>query len=208
MILLAGYGYVGRAIHETFKDVADIHVVDPKHNNNEMSDFNPEKVIIAVSTPEGKNGECDMTNVFDVLKNMSPEKALGRMVVDVHSAVTRCDESSDIVLEDGDRIVVPKYQDEVSVIGQVYFPTSHKYRNDRAALDYIGLSGGVKELAQYEHAYIVQANGEVMSVRSSTSSWGLFKSPANVKVTPGSTIFVPLSVSTVQSYINVSRMIN
>ena len=133
-------------------------------------------------------------DVFDVLKNMSPEKALGRMVVDVHSAVTRCDESSDIVLEDGDRIVVPKYQDEVSVIGQVYFPTSHKYRNDRAALDYIGLSGGVKELAQYEHAYIVQANGEVMSVRSSTSSWGLFKSPANVKVTPGSTIFVPLSV--------------
>ena len=72
MILLAGYGYVGRAIHETFKDVADIHVVDPKHNNNKMSDFNPEKVIIAVSTPEGKNGECDMTNVFDVLKKVAP----------------------------------------------------------------------------------------------------------------------------------------
>ncbi|QCZ92616.1 polysaccharide biosynthesis/export family protein [Salinimonas iocasae] len=133
-------------------------------------------------------------DVYSVLKKMSPEKALGRMVVDVHSAVTRCDESSDIVLENGDRIVVPKYQDDVSVIGQVYFPTSHKYRNDRAALDYIGLSGGVKELAQYEHAYIVQANGEVMSVRSSTSSWGWFNSPANVKVTPGSTIFVPLSV--------------
>ena len=72
MILLAGYGYVGKAIHETFKDVADIYVVDPKHNKNKMSDFNPEKVIIAVSTPEGKNGECDMTNVFDVLKKVAP----------------------------------------------------------------------------------------------------------------------------------------
>lgn len=133
-------------------------------------------------------------DVFDVLKKMSPEKALGRMVVDVNSAVTQCNESSDIVLENGDRIIVPKYQDDISVIGQVYFPTTHKYRSDRAALDYIGLSGGIKELAQYEHAYIVQANGEVMSVRSSTSSWGWFKSPANVKVTPGSTIFVPLSV--------------
>ena len=71
MILLAGYGYVGRAIHETFKDVVDIHVVDPKHNKNKMSDFNPEKVIIAVSTPEGKNGECDMTNVFDVIKQVN-----------------------------------------------------------------------------------------------------------------------------------------
>ena len=36
MILLAGYGYVGQAIHETFKDVVDIHVVDPKHNKNKM----------------------------------------------------------------------------------------------------------------------------------------------------------------------------
>jgi len=71
MILLAGYGYVGRAIHETFKDVVDIHVVDPKHNKNKMSDFDPEKVIIAVSTPEGKNGECDMTNVFDVIKQVN-----------------------------------------------------------------------------------------------------------------------------------------
>lgn len=147
-------------------------------------------------------------DVFDVLKKMSPEKAIGRMVVDVHSAVTRCDESSDIVLEDGDRILVPKYQDDVSVIGQVYFPTSHKYRNDRAALDYIGLSGGVKELGQYEHAYIVQANGEVMSVRSSTSSWGWFNSPANVKVTPGSTIFVPLSVDRINGRESVEKWVD
>ncbi|WP_421132389.1 SLBB domain-containing protein [Alteromonas sp. A079] len=131
-------------------------------------------------------------DIYDVLKKMAPEKAVGRMVVDVNSAVTQCDEASDIVLENGDRIIVPKYQDDISVIGQVYFPTSHKYRSDRAALDYIGLSGGIKELAKYEHAYIVQANGEVMSVRANT--WGWFKSPANVKVTPGSTIFVPLSV--------------
>lgn len=73
MILLAGYGYVGKAIHETFRDVVDMHVVDPKHNKNKVTDFNPDKVIIAVSTPEGKNGECDMTNVFDVLKNVNSE---------------------------------------------------------------------------------------------------------------------------------------
>ena len=133
-------------------------------------------------------------DVFNVLKELSPEKALGRMVVDMEDAVTRCDEVSDVVLEDGDRIIVPKFQDDVSVVGQVYFPTSHKYRSSRAALDYIGLSGGTKELAQHEHAYIVQANGEVMSVRSRASSWGWLMSPANVKVTPGATIYVPLSV--------------
>lgn len=112
----------------------------------------------------------------------------------MENAVTKCDESSDIVLENGDRIIVPKFQDEVSVVGQVYFPTSHKYRSDRAVLDYINLSGGAKELAQREHAYIVQANGEVMTVRSRASTWGWLLSPSNVKVTPGSTVYVPLSV--------------
>jgi polysaccharide export outer membrane protein len=34
----------------------------------------------------------------------------------------------------------------------------------------------------------------VMSVRSRASSWGWLMSPANVKVTPGATIYVPLSV--------------
>jgi len=133
-------------------------------------------------------------DVFQVLKELSPEKALGRMVIDMEGAVTRCDEKSDVVLEDGDRIIIPKFQDDVSVVGQVYFPTSHKYQSTRAALDYVALSGGTKELAQNEHAYIVQANGEVMSVRSKASTWGWFMSPANVKVTPGSTIYVPLSV--------------
>jgi polysaccharide export outer membrane protein len=133
-------------------------------------------------------------DVHQVIKQLAPEKAAGRMVVDMEQAVTRCDERSDLVLEDGDRIIVPKYQDEVSVVGQVYFPTSHQYRSDRAALDYIGLSGGTKELAQHEHAYIVQANGEVMSVRSKASTWGWLLSASNVEVTPGATIYVPLGV--------------
>ncbi len=138
-------------------------------------------------------------DIYDVIRHLKPEKALGRMVVDMDKAVTRCDEASDVVLEDGDRIIVPKYQDEVSVVGQVYFPTSHQYRSDRAALDYIALSGGTKELAQREHAYIVQANGEVMSVRSQASSWAWLLSPANVKVTPGSTIYVPIGLDRINS---------
>lgn len=138
------------------------------------------------------NQSADET--YKVIKGLAPQRALGRLVVDVEGAVTNCDERSDLVLEDGDRIIVPKYLDEVSVVGQVYFPTSHKYRDERAALDYINLSGGTKELAQREHAYVVQANGEVISVRSRASTWGWLLNPSNIKVTPGSTIYVPLSV--------------
>jgi len=138
--------------------------------------------------------EQNAKDTYHVIQQLKPEKAIGRMVVDMENAVTTCEETSDVVLEDGDHIIVPKYQDDVSVVGQVYFPTSHKFQSERAALDYINLSGGTKELAQREHAYIVQANGEVMSVRSGASTWGWLLSPSNVRVTPGSTIYVPISV--------------
>ncbi|TNF99093.1 MAG: polysialic acid transporter, partial [Gammaproteobacteria bacterium] len=138
-------------------------------------------------------------DIHRVLKQLERSKAAGRLVIDLESAVNECDENTDIVLEDGDRLIVPKYKDEVSVVGQVYFPSSHLYRSDRAALDYINLSGGTKELAMREHAYVVQANGEVMTVRSANSSWGWLGSPANVKVTPGSTIYVPLSVDRINA---------
>jgi protein involved in polysaccharide export with SLBB domain len=132
--------------------------------------------------------------VYSVIRSLKPPKAEGRMVIDAKAAAEDCDETSDVVLESGDRIVVPKFTDEVTVVGQVYHPASHKYQPDRAALDYINLSGGAKELAVREHAFVVQANGEVMTVRSSMSSWTWLLGPSNVKVTPGATVVVPLSV--------------
>jgi polysaccharide biosynthesis/export protein len=132
--------------------------------------------------------------VHAVIRALKPPKAEGRMVIDAKAAAENCDETSDVVLESDDRIEVPKFTDEVTVVGQVYHPTSHKYRPDRAALDYINLSGGSKELAVREHAFIVQANGEIMTVRSPMSSWTWLLGPRNVQVTPGATVVVPLSV--------------
>ena len=61
-------------------------------------------------------------------------------------------------------------------------------------MDYINLSGGTKELAQREHAFVIQANGEVISLRSQVSTWGWLSTPRNVHTTPGSTDVVPMSV--------------
>ena len=116
------------------------------------------------------------------------------MVVDMNKSAKECDPDFDFVLQDMDRIHVPAYIDEVSVVGQVYMPSSHQYRKDRATMDYINLSGGTKELAHREHAFVIQANGEVISLRSQVSTWGWLSTPRNVHTTPGSTVVVPMSV--------------
>lgn len=134
------------------------------------------------------------TDSLRVLKQLERHKAVGRLVIDLEKVMDNCYAGADIVLEPGDELIVPKYRDEVSVVGQVYFPSSHLYRQDRAALDYVNLSGGVKELANRNHIYIAQANGEVVTVRSSSQPLGFGPAPSNLAVTPGSTIYVPISV--------------
>lgn len=136
-------------------------------------------------------GATDTLRVYQQLKR---QKAAGRMVVDVEQAVNQCHETPDFVLENGDRLLVPRFKEEVSVVGQVYYPSSHMFRDDRAVFDYINLSGGMREFAQHEHVFIVQANGEVVSTRTELSTWGWALKPRNLVVTPGSTIYVPLSL--------------
>lgn len=133
-------------------------------------------------------------DIYKVIKALKPQKAAGRMVVDMNKSAKDCDPNFDFTLQDMDRIHVPAYLDEVSVVGQVYMPSSHQYRKDRGAIDYINLSGGTKELAQREHAFVIQANGEVISLRSQVSTWGWLSTPKNFQTTPGSTVVVPLSV--------------
>ena len=69
-------------------------------------------------------------------------------------------------------------------------PTSHLYREDRKIRDYIDLSGGSTILGQIKHAYVVQANGEVLGLKGSRTSSRI----ARKKVSPGARIYVPLNV--------------
>jgi UDPglucose 6-dehydrogenase len=67
MIVIAGYGYVGKAFHEAFKDIYDCEIVDPAVNENKLEDYDPTHVICCVSTPQGEDGSCYMDNVYDVV---------------------------------------------------------------------------------------------------------------------------------------------
>lgn len=64
-----GYGFVGRAHALAFSP--DYHVYDPALGSKDINK-NADAVIIAVSTPEGKDGACDMSNVFNAIE-LSPD---------------------------------------------------------------------------------------------------------------------------------------
>jgi len=65
-ILIAGYGFVGKAHHELLKEHHDITIYDPELGYKDFGE--PEAVIVCVSTPSRKDGSCHMDNVFEVVE--------------------------------------------------------------------------------------------------------------------------------------------
>ncbi len=124
-----------------------------------------------------------------VIRQLERAKATGRMVVDL-DRVQRCRRRDALVLEDGDRLDVPRMPNHVQVAGQVYVPTSHLHSSDRSIRDYIELSGGHTVLGRIDHAYVIQANGEVQNLKAKRSS----RKIARAKVMPGARIYVPINV--------------
>jgi UDPglucose 6-dehydrogenase len=72
MILLVGYGFVGKAYFEVFKNTQTINIIDPVYNNNKIKDYpNAQGIIVCVPTPQAEDGSCDMSYVISVLEQCS-----------------------------------------------------------------------------------------------------------------------------------------
>jgi protein involved in polysaccharide export with SLBB domain len=93
-----------------------------------------------------------------------------------------------VVLRGGDTLNVPRFQQQVTVIGEVQNVTSHLYNPRLARDDYIALSGGVTRRADRSQIYVVRASGSVIA--SGGSRW--FEHGAGVAIKPGDVIVVPL----------------
>ena len=73
----------------------------------------------------------------------------------------------DVIIKNGDRLLVPKFSQEVTVIGEVRRPTSYLFDPEFSQADYIEQSGGFKDRANKGGIYIVKAGGEVIIPRRS-----------------------------------------
>jgi protein involved in polysaccharide export with SLBB domain len=160
-------------LHERLDDLMVDLSLSHSFNNSEKS------------SPEW-SGKQDYLKTIQQLQRA---KANGRLVIDL-PGVIKCRGSSDLALEDGDSLTVPTEPDFVQVAGQVYVPTSHLYDDDRKIADYIELSGGQTTLGELKHAYVIQANGEVLNYKGSRTSSKI----ARKTVSPGARIYVPLNV--------------
>ena len=129
-----------------------------------------------------------------LLSQIKAAKAVGRLVIDLKSALAAAPGAAeDIALRQGDQLIIPKRNQEVTVIGEVQNATSHLYQSELGRDDYIALSGGETRLADGQKTYVVHANG---SVDANTSRWWVPHVSGTV-IRPGDTVVVPLDTERV-----------
>jgi protein involved in polysaccharide export with SLBB domain len=123
-----------------------------------------------------------------LLGQLKSSKAQGRLVIDLEEVLAgSIGARSDVLLRDGDQLVIPRLRQEVTVLGEVQNGTSHLYRAGLTRDDYVALSGGLSRKADKGRVYVVRANGSVVGA---SSAW--FGRSGQASIQPGDTIVAPL----------------
>ncbi|MCH9005214.1 MAG: SLBB domain-containing protein [Proteobacteria bacterium] len=123
-----------------------------------------------------------------LLAQLRSTEAVGRLVIDIDQLV------NGVELRDGDRLLVPKQSQEVTVIGETQQNASHLYQSGLSRKDYIEMSGGVTRRADKKYIYVVRASGAV--VAGNQSRW--FSRGSRTEIRAGDTIVVPLEVDRIR----------
>ncbi|AGH43736.1 polysaccharide export protein [Paraglaciecola psychrophila 170] len=124
--------------------------------------------------------------ILDELLLVEP---VGRLVINLPALIAG-NPSSDITLKDGDKVFVPNISSSVSVVGEVFVPTTHMFTQGMALDNYIQYSGGVTERADNGNIYIVKADGSVAIPNDS-----FWFNTQELILEPGDTIVVPRDVT-------------
>lgn len=162
-----------------------------EHEQKELDELQDRlRQDIAISELERSNvgKTANVESAKSLLEILGTAEATGRLVVDMNAVLDGT--AADIMLKDGDKLIVPSYRQEITVVGEVQVATSHVYNPNYDFRDYIDRSGGEKESANGDAIYVVKANGAV--ILPNQSAWF---SEDNFTMEPGDTIVVPLDAS-------------
>ena len=102
--------------------------------------------------------------------------------IELDKALEKPGSDADIVLREGDRIIVPEYTNTVKINGEVLYPNTVNFVEGKGLDYYINQAGGYSQSAKKRNTYIIYMNGTVA------------KANRKHKPMPGCEIVVPLKI--------------
>ncbi len=150
----------------------------------------------SVTAPEDAQSlQAQATAQQALLAKLRNLKATGRIVLEVKPEAKSLKDFPDMVLEDGDRLLVPARPSTVSVFGSVYNQNSYLYRQGKQVSDYLAQAGGPTKDADKSSLYLLKADGSVVSKQQGGWLGGGFNGE---RMHAGDAIIVPEDLEKVQ----------
>ncbi len=137
---------------------------------------NPQGAMAGGMSPEQAALQMQMQALDQLIARLQP----GRVVVKMESLTQLEGSAEDLVLEEGDAIMVPPRPQTVTVVGAVRNPVSVVHQEGLAVKEYIEQAGGMTRYAEKSGVYILRANGSTDAAYVNLRDVG-----------PGDTIVVP-----------------
>ena len=166
---------------------------------DELEDMMVDLTSMAVTLGQGEITDTEFPSVLNLVNKLREMEPVGRQVVNFNELDLRTDPFSNILLEDGDKVIVPKRSDSIYIIGEVQQSATLRYIPGNSLQDYISQAGGYTDAADHDKIFIIEPDGSSKILRSR-----LFSS--NEGFMPGSVIVVSKDYNSV-SGINFSRAI-
>ncbi len=129
-------------------------------------------------------GAASTRLIMEELKN-SPVS--GRVSAEFDINVLAEDPSKDVVLQDGDKITIPEFVNQVYIFGEVSSEGTVRFEKGQPVSFYIEKKGGFSGFADERNVFVLNPNGETFKVSKNV----FMRQGRDIEIYPGSVIFVP-----------------
>ena len=153
------------------------------------------KRILVDSIISRSNSLGNIGSLIPLIELSEKTKPAGRISGDLSF---NSNTSKDLLLESGDKIIVPSKSNVVNIVGQVLSPTTVVYDPKLSYSRYVGLAGGYNYYADKRNIYVIRSNGLSQPLSNSA-----FRNGYN-EILPGDTIVVPRNFSRAELLGNLS----
>jgi len=167
------------------------HIKEKESKQKEQFINRLENLIAYENLEKSNESDGTLEQSRALLVRLRSIPSVGRLVIDLETQISRTSDTQ-ITLLDGDVLHVPEVPQEVTVGGEVQFPTSHLADSSLQLMDYIERSGGFTNRSNKDQVALVKSNGMVIQQIDGNKWFSRTRQIDNVSA--GDMIIVPVKI--------------
>ncbi len=141
-----------------------------------------------IENPSEISSEGGLMNLLNEMKSIKPS---GRVVVEFDLLELELNPVKRVILSDKDKIIIPKFNKNVYVFGDISNPGTLAFDNEKTTIDYINSAGGFTPSSDKKNIVVVSPDGNAFVYKHSRV---LSAIDSGDDIYPGSLIYIPKDI--------------